>query len=232
MLLILATRNAHKTAEIRSILGSALNYLTLQDFPASPNVVEDHPSFAGNAAKKAVGLARWLANAPTSLGQPQECYALADDSGLEVDALNGAPGVVSARFAALDSQPAKNASDTENNAKLLRLLEKVPSENRTARFRCVLALTPVCPVAAEGSSPVCYAGEPELRTRLFEGVCEGRIGFAPRGNNGFGYDPLFIPDGYTETFAELGKDVKNHLSHRARALVALKSALEAADFAG
>ncbi len=226
MLLILATRNAHKSREIEAILGAAFHYLTLRDFPDSPNVVEDRPSFAGNAAKKAVELALWLACSPTRLGQAQECYVLADDSGLEVDALNGAPGVVSARFAALDFRLPGNASDTENNAKLLRLLETVPQKKRTARFRCVLALTPVCPGVTEGSSPVCYADEQELRTRLFEGVCEGRIGFEPRGKNGFGYDPLFTPDGYEETFAELGENVKNHLSHRARALRALRGVLD------
>jgi XTP/dITP diphosphohydrolase len=217
------------------ILGAGLQYLTLNDFPDVPEVEEDRPSFAGNATKKAVELARWLArpaNARTRLGQAREAYVLADDSGLEVDALNGAPGVLSARFAALDSRAARNAPDNENNAKLLRLLRNVPKEKRTARFRCILALTPVCPAVAESSSPVCYADEPELGTRLFEGVCEGKIGFEPRGKNGFGYDPLFIPDGRQETFAELGEDVKNRLSHRARALLALKAALEASDFAG
>ena len=147
---------------------------------------------------------------------------LADDSGLEVDALNGAPGVHSARFAALDTGKPGNSSTPENNAKLLRLLGDLPLDRRTARFRCVLALTPVPRPEPEGASPVCYAEEAELQTELFEGTCEGRIGFAPRGRGGFGYDPLFIPSGYEQTFGELSEEVKNRLSHRARALEKLR----------
>jgi XTP/dITP diphosphohydrolase len=104
-------------------------------------------------------------------------------------------------------------------------LKDVPIEKRAARFRCVVALTPVLPQSAESSSPVCYADEHEIQTRCFEGTCEGRIGFTPRGHGGFGYDPLFIPDGYWQTFAELGESVKNQLSHRARALEKLSKAL-------
>ncbi|HPY31970.1 MAG TPA: non-canonical purine NTP pyrophosphatase [Verrucomicrobiota bacterium] len=223
--LLLATRNAHKTDEIRALLGEGIHYLTLRDFPGAPEVVEDALTFAGNATKKAVALARWLSQSRIAAPEvPEEpMLVLADDSGLEVDALNGAPGVHSARFAALDANPAGNAADAENNAKLLRLLREVPSARRTARFRCVMALTPVTEAPIESASPVCYADEFELQTRLFEGVCEGRIGPAPRGRNGFGYDPLFIPDGYTQTFAELSGAVKNTLSHRARALAALKA---------
>ena len=150
---------------------------------------------------------------------------LADDSGLEVDVLHGAPGVYSARFAALDTKAAGNSSDAENNAKLLRLLEGVPLPKRTARFRCMLALTPVSPAIAENASPVCLADELELQTELFEGTCEGRIGLAPGGKGGFGYDPLFIPEGRQETFAELGEDMKNQLSHRAMALAKLRKRL-------
>ena len=146
---------------------------------------------------------------------------LADDSGLEVDALNGAPGVHSARFAA--SGKSENSPDTDNNAKLLRLLENVPAEKRTARFHCVIAFVPVAPANIENTSPVCYAEE--IAAQIFEGACEGKIIFAPRGKNGFGYDPLFVPDGFTQTFAELGEDVKNGLSHRAKALGKLKAAL-------
>jgi len=150
---------------------------------------------------------------------------LADDSGLEVDALGGAPGVHSARFAALDAGRLGNSSSVENNAKLLRLLGDTPLDKRTARFRCVLALTPVLNSAAQWASPVCYAEEGELHTELFEGTCEGRIGFAPRGEGGFGYDPLFIPEGHEATFAELGEEVKNGMSHRSRALALLRSKL-------
>jgi len=146
---------------------------------------------------------------------------LADDSGLEVDALNGAPGVLSARFAAMDAKD--NSSDADNNAKLLRLLKDVPLEKRTARFRCVLALTPVSSKKVESASPVCYTEEPGMQTQLFDGACEGRIIFEPRGKNGFGYDPLFVPMGFDQTYAELGDGVKNKLSHRAKALEKLKT---------
>ena len=135
---------------------------------------------------------------------------LADDSGLEVDALDGAPGVYSARFAALDAGTRTNSSDAENNAKLLRLLEKVPMERRTARFRCALAVVEVQPRSAIGPP------------HIFDGVCEGQIAFDPSGKGGFGYDPLFVPTGYQESFAELGESVKNALSHRAKALARLR----------
>lgn len=223
--LLLATRNAHKVGEIRAILGDGICYLTLNDFPNAPKVIEDAATFAGNAAKKAAELARWLGQSrlPEPGRREETTLVLADDSGLEVDALNGAPGVLSARFAALDSGRPGNSPDADNNAKLLRLLTNVPAQGRTARFRCIIALMPVLGGRVENASPVCYADEFELQTRLFEGICEGRIGFAPRGRNGFGYDPLFIPDGFEQTFAELGDDVKNTLSHRARALTALKA---------
>jgi XTP/dITP diphosphohydrolase len=292
--LLIATRNAHKVGEIRAILGDGFRYLTLNDFPEAPEVVEDAGTFAGNATKKAVALAKWLGgtNQPKSdplrrrdsaarvrpaatarqRGEnPTRCdgatarrefevasdqtFVLADDSGLEVDALHGAPGVHSARFAALDTGKPGNSPTAENNAKLLRLLGDLPLDRRAARFRCVLALTPVvgqasrlserrsvldrgdvgrtlprtgetpaplAGAAAKGASPVCYADEAELQTELFEGTCEGRIGFVPRGRGGFGYDPLFIPSGYEQTFGELSEEVKNELSHRAKALAKLK----------
>ena len=222
---ILATRNSHKVEEIRSILSDAFAYLTLNDFPGAPVVVEDASSFAGNATKKAVGLAEWLMqnsqlempgiqHPPSSIQHPAfPAFVLADDSGLEVDALNGAPGVHSARFAALDEGTGSstgNSPDAANNAKLLRLLENVPSAKRTARFRCVLALATVHPPSTI------------LSPQLFEGVCEGRISLTPSGQGGFGYDPLFVPNGYEQSFAELGEGVKNQLSHRARALQALQ----------
>ena len=225
--LLIATRNAHKIGEIRAILGDKFRYLTLNDFSDAPNVVEDADTFAGNAAKKAIELATWLSGIGSSMLDVR-CsmfFVLADDSGLEVDALGGKPGVHSARFAALDSGKPGNSSAAENNAKLLRRLKDVPAEKRTARFRCVLALTPVICDRAKSASPVCYADESELQTRLFGGTCEGRIGFAPRGQNGFGYDPLFVPDGFDQTFAELGDEVKNRLSHRAQALAKLRAAI-------
>jgi XTP/dITP diphosphohydrolase len=224
--LLLATRNVHKVEEIRAILGpERFSFLTLNDFPAAPAAVEDANSFAGNATKKAVELARWLTQTRTSELETRSCLVLADDSGLEVDALNGAPGVHSARFAALETGQPGNSHDADNNAKLLRLLKNVRLEKRTARFRCVLALTPVLAAEPENFSPVCHADEFELLTQLFEGACEGRIGFAARGPHGFGYDPLFTPDGFTQTYAELGEDVKNRISHRAQALEKLRQAL-------
>jgi XTP/dITP diphosphohydrolase len=226
--LLLATRNAHKIAEIRAILGNSFDYLSLKDFPQAPNVVEDAGTFEGNATKKAVELAKWFSQKGSMAhdrAKLSSLFVLADDSGLEVDALNGEPGVHSARFAALDSGHSSNSPDAENNAKLLGLLEAVPLQKRTARFRCVLALTPTVAPARESTSPVCYADEAELGTQLFEGVCEGRIAFAPAGSGGFGYDPLFLPQGYHESFAELGQDIKNQLSHRARALARLKESL-------
>ncbi|HXP62956.1 MAG TPA: non-canonical purine NTP pyrophosphatase [Dongiaceae bacterium] len=254
--LLIATRNAHKVAEIRSILGARFQYLTLNDFPGAPKVAEDAATFSGNATKKAVELARWLgqqavhppsprlrwAGSPPAYaalrrgrqsafrGRPGkgwgEVLVLADDSGLEVDALAGAPGVHSARFAGLGRGEPENSSSAENNAKLLRLLKDVPFEKRTGRFRCVLAVSPVVGQEPEGASPVCQATEAELLTELFEGACEGRIVPAPRGEGGFGYDPLFVPDGYDLTFGELGQEVKNRLSHRARALEQLKQWFE------
>jgi len=208
--LIVATRNRHKVQEIRAILGAGFEVLDLNGFPDAPPVVEDAPTFAANAVKKATELAAWLINRT-----PSPALVLADDSGLEVDALNGAPGVHSARFASLDGGQAADTSgntpDNANNAKLLHLLADVPPDTRTARFRCVLAL------AGEGvrlASPM-----------VFDGKCEGRIGFAPRGKGGFGYDPLFLPLGYEQSFAELGEEIKNGMSHRARALAKLKEFL-------
>ena len=245
--ILIATRNAHKVSEIRAILGKQFDVFTLNDFPTAPKVVEDADTFAGNATKKAVELARWLAVAqchydgveeaiPVGLTrwfgarvrpplQNREKFVLADDSGLEVDALNGAPGVHSARFAALDSR--ENSPDTDNNAKLLRLLKDIPAEKRSARFRCLIALAPVLPQCVESASPVCYADNQE--TQLFDGACEGRIIFAACGQNGFGYDPLFVPNGFDATFAELGDDVKNKISHRAKALEKLKAFFNAAE---
>ena len=212
--IVIATRNAHKVGEIRAILGGASQFLTLNDFPNAPKVVEDAGTFAGNATKKAVELARWLAVTfpPTRHSSP--LFVLADDSGLEVDALDGAPGVHSARFAAMDRSADRlsaNSPDADNNTKLLRLLKDVPLEKRRARFHCVIAL-----VAVDSQSAI-------RNPQLFDGACEGRIGFAPRGKNGFGYDPLFMPVGFEQTFAELGEDVKNKLSHRAQALEKLKA---------
>lgn len=204
MTIFIATRNEHKVDEIRQILGSNIRFLTLRDYPDAPEVVEDADSFAGNALKKATTLATWLTGQPGV--NPQDTYALADDSGLEVDALHGAPGVHSARFAA-DDKTKGNSPDKDNNAKLLRLLENVAMQRRTARFRCVLAFVPISNLQ---------------KAHTFDGTCEGHIEFAARGSCGFGYDPLFVPEGYTRSFGELGETEKNKLSHRAKALAKLQ----------
>ena len=224
--LLIATRNAHKVGEIQAILGAGFVCRSLlAEFPAAPVVVEDADTFAGNALKKAQSLSCWLAAFSLQAGLMQgggsrdrrlapgaaRTFVLADDSGLEVDALDGAPGVHSARFAAMGSGSDGNSSDTDNNAKLLLLLANVPREKRTARFRCVLALVEICPGRTGLDAP-----------ELFDGACEGWIDFAPCGSGGFGYDPLFIPTGREQSFAELGEDVKNGLSHRAKALARLR----------
>jgi XTP/dITP diphosphohydrolase len=217
--LVIATHNAHKVGEIRALLGGRFQFLTLDDFPGVPAVIEDTDTFAGNATKKATELAQWLAANRSRFTIPDStAFILADDSGLEVDALNGAPGVHSARFAAMDKN--ENSKDTDNNAKLLRLLKDVPAEKRMARFRCVFAFLAMSPEKIENASPVCYANESQAQ--IFEGVCEGKIIFEPRGKNGFGYDPLFVPDVFDQTFAELGDTVKNRLSHRAQACQKLR----------
>lgn len=220
--LILATRNKHKTGEIQQILGPEFCCLSLNKFPDAPSIQENATTFGGNAALKSIGLAHWFLATPGKLNGIQgEAYVLADDSGLEVDALNGAPGVYSARFANIDSGKPGNSSDGENNAKLLRLMRDVPMEKRSARFRCALALTPLAQ-AEKCSSPPCEADELETATMIFEGACEGRMDTKPAGGGGFGYDPMFIPVGYDKSFAELGEDVKNKLSHRSKALEKLQ----------
>jgi XTP/dITP diphosphohydrolase len=206
--LLIASRNRHKASEIQTILG--VECRSLLDCPDAPTLIEDAATFAGNAIGKAAQLARWLASAPATQAGVFSAV-LADDSGLEVDALGGEPGVHSARFAATDGQG--NASDAANNTKLLSLLAEVPASRRAARFRCVLAL-----VALPIQEPI----EPSL----FEGACEGAISFAPSGAGGFGYDPLFVPLGFQQSFAELGDQVKNRISHRARALAGLRAWLQ------
>lgn len=206
--LLLATRNLHKLEEIRTILGNNFQCLSLIEFPDAPEIEEDAATFEGNAIKKAEGLANWLQSLPN-----QAAYVLADDSGLEVDALGGAPGVHSARFAALDKGVGVNSTDADNNAKLLRLLKDLPIEKRTGRFRCVIVLLPMNR-KSEIRNPQCFTG-----------VCEGRISHKPSGERGFGYDPLFFPEGFDQSFAELGEKIKNRISHRSIALQKLKSEL-------
>jgi len=188
MKLLIATNNAHKTAEIRAILGGHFDEIfSLKEAGLDIDVVEDGDTFEANALKKAVEALRAAEGIADA--------ALSDDSGLMVDALGGAPGVRSARYAGEPSDPAAN------NAKLLRALDGVA--NRAARFRCALALA-----------------APDGRAWCVEGRCEGRIAHAAAGGGGFGYDPLFVPDGQARTFAELPAAEKHRLSHRGAALAA------------
>ena len=226
--ILIATRNAHKVEEIRAILGTQFQFLTLDDFPRAPKVHEDAETFAGNAAKKSERLMLWIA--PTLHFQsrlPRDFFALADDSGLEVNALNGAPGVHSARFAAFEISPhgkiirdminkygehrilcsGENAPDADNNAKLLLLLKDVPSEKRAARFRCALALTRV-----ECREITTTRVETKVFTQIFDGACEGKILFEPRGENGFGYDPIFYLPTLEQTLAQGGTPNDNFFS--------------------
>jgi XTP/dITP diphosphohydrolase len=204
--LLIATRNAHKVREISDMFGTGFRCMALNDFPGAPAAVEDAETFAGNATKKARCLAEWLTKNP-KLIPAGSFYVVADDSGLEVDTLNGAPGVHSARFAAADTVSG-NSPDADNNARLVRLLIDTPADKRTARFRCVLA--------------VIAPNDPVAGVALFDGTCKGRISAGAAGGGGFGYDPLFVPDGFSQSFAELGDEAKNRISHRARALEKLK----------
>lgn len=217
--LLLATRNLHKAQEIRAMLGPSFRFLTLLDLAGAPEPVEDAATFAGNALKKAETLACWWTAARRGAGNEAggAFFVLADDSGLEVDALGGAPGVFSARFAALETGAAGNSPDAANNAKLIRLLRDVPAGKRTARFRCALAW-----LAWDAADGV-------WARAVFEGTCEGRILGGPSGPGGFGYDPLFVPEGFERSFAELGEEVKNSLSHRGKALGKLREHLGGAE---
>ncbi len=221
--LVIATRNSHKVEEIRSILGKKFRYLTLADFPSAPHLVEDGKTFVENAKKKAVGLAHWLTTNPKVLAAKlgdaaTQLYILADDSGLEVDVLGGAPGVHSARFAAIDTGLPGNSPDSTNNAKLMTLMQNIPAEKRTARFRCVIAMTKIVFGNIAGKALISTPDGLAKYTQIYEGTCEGQISLHPSGTTGFGYDPLFIPAGYGATYAELTPKIKNKLSHRAQAL--------------
>jgi XTP/dITP diphosphohydrolase len=191
--LLVATRNAHKTREILRILGPKFNVTDLAAHPEIPDIAESGTTFQENAILKAVAVSKRMAG-----------FVIADDSGLEVEALGGAPGIHSARYAGM------KASDEEKIDKLLNELTRIrPTKNaRRARFRCVLAL------ASKGNV---------LGT--FEGIVEGQIADRPHGSHGFGYDPIFIPEGFQQTFAELAPAEKNQLSHRTRALEKLSTFL-------
>ncbi len=187
MNIVLATRNRKKIEEIKSILSvmeDPPGILTLDDFPECHEVKEDGETFETNAVKKAVYIA--------------ECTgitAIADDSGLEAEALKGAPGILSARYAG------ESADDRANFEKLLNEMRKVPGKNRNARFVCCIAMA-----------------FPDGDVKTFSGYVNGRIGTEPKGKNGFGYDPIFYPENSNRTFAEMNDNEKNSLSHRGMAL--------------
>ena len=202
--ILIATQNNNKADEIAAIINDQYTVKTLADFGEAPKVKEDKNTFAENAKKKASEIAYWL-NQHT-LNNIQD-YVLADDSGLEVDILNGRPGIHSARYAS--DKANENSSDKNNNTKLLKELTGFSEAERNAQFRCVLALTSVS----------------QIETKTFEGICRGRISKSETGKHGFGYDPLFIPDGHTQSFAELGSKTKNVISHRAKALSKLANFL-------
>lgn len=192
--LLLGSYNAGKVREIVSILAdSGWSFRSLQEFKNVEPAEESGDTYSENAIAKARAYA-----VATGL------WALADDSGLEVAALGGAPGVLSARYAG------DNASDADRRQLLLSELAKFGDKDRKARFVSVVAIAD-----ADGAL-----------LNVVEGICEGTITFAPRGNGGFGYDPLFVPDGFNQTFAELPDEVKNRISHRAGALLKTKRFLE------
>ena len=215
--IVIATRNRHKVAEIQQILGGPWRFLSTADLVDPPEIAETGETFEANARLKATGLAGWLASTGAISAQ-EPTLVLADDSGLEVDALGGAPGVHSARYAATASSPATNSPDAANNAKLLEKLRELPDLPRTARFRCVLAVA----VWVRHRSTRTGGTDVLPPVHIFQGSCEGAILPGPRGSAGFGYDPLFQPSGHTQSFAELGESEKNRLSHRAAALRELK----------
>jgi len=190
--LVIATRNRKKIEEIKRILqGVPVVLHTLEDFPGCPEIEEDAGTFEGNAVKKATAVAMYSGNP-----------AVADDSGLEVYALDGAPGVYSARYAG------SSADDRKNLEKLLAELRGVKEGKRGARFVCCVALA-----------------FPDGRVETFVGFSEGRIGMEPKGFSGFGYDPVFYPKGHNTTFAEMSADEKDALSHRGVALRNLRAYL-------
>ncbi len=192
MKIYLASGNAHKAAELRTLAaasGTAVSIHSAREVGGMPAVDEDTGTFIGNARKKALALLPQL---------PPGAWALADDSGVCVDALDGGPGVESAYFAGPQGDARANL------LKLRDAMRGVPAERRGAKFYCVLLLR-----------------GPDGEEAIFEGACTGRLLDEPRGGAGFGYDPLFVPEGFTQSYAELGDEVKGRLSHRARAWAAL-----------
>ncbi len=195
MKIVFATNNPHKLDEMRGILGLGVEVLSLADIGCHDDIAETANTLEGNAILKARHVATHYHT---------DCFA--DDTGLEVDALGGEPGVLSARYA--------GGQGHDSEANMRKLLARLgQNADRRARFRTVIALARSCE---------------EADFTLFEGTVEGTITAAPRGNCGFGYDPVFVPEGHDKTFAELGEAVKNSISHRARAAAKLARHLKAA----
>ena len=205
MKIVFATNNDHKLSEIRSILGDNIEVLSLKDIGCEVDIPETGTTLEENALQKAQYVYDHY---------HIDCFA--DDTGLEVDALDGAPGVYSARYASMASQTSTtSAASHDSEANMARLLHELGNNNnRRARFRTVIALIQkkdVCPCGCTSIKEI----------HKFEGIVDGEIIRERRGGEGFGYDPIFQPEGYDQTFAELGMDIKNHISHRARAVAKL-----------
>jgi len=192
-IIVAATQNKHKIKEIEAITKEFGMSIISRDEAGVPKVeiVEDGETFEANSYKKAYEIMKLCGK-----------ITIADDSGLEVDCLDGAPGVYSARFAGVDGD------DKANNDKLIELIKDVPYEKRTGRFVSVITMV-----------------FPDGETLVARGTVEGHIALEPQGSNGFGYDPLFIPEGYDETFGVIASEIKNRISHRANALMDLREKL-------
>ena len=209
MKIVFATNNQHKLSEIRSILGDSIEVLSLKDIGCDVDIPETGTTLEENALQKAQYVYDHY---------HIDCFA--DDTGLEVKALDGAPGVYSARYASMASSasitsmasPTSSPASHDSETNMTRLLHELgENNNRKARFRTVIALIQkkdICPCGCTSIKEI----------HQFEGIVEGEIIRERRGGEGFGYDPIFQPDGYDKTFAELGMEIKNHISHRARAV--------------
>lgn len=213
MKIVFATNNEHKLSEIRAILGDAFEVVSLADIGCHEDIPETGQTLEENALMKA----EYIYNK-----YHLSCFA--DDTGLEVEALNGAPGVYSARYASMEDLSNQNTQSSpishDSEANMARLLRELANNNnRKARFRTVIALIE--------KKDVCPCGCTSIKVvHKFEGIVNGEITREKSGAEGFGYDPIFLPDGYDKTFAELGADIKNQISHRARAVAKLAEFLE------
>ena len=213
MKIVFATNNEHKLSEIRAILGDAFEVVSLSDIGCHEDIPETGQTLEENALMKA----EYIYNK-----YHLSCFA--DDTGLEVEALNGAPGVYSARYASMEDLSNQNTQSSpishDSEANMARLLRELANNNnRKARFRTVIALIE--------KKDVCPCGCTSIKVvHKFEGIVNGEITREKSGAEGFGYDPIFRPDGYDKTFAELGADIKNQISHRARAVAKLAEFLE------